>query len=146
MFHTYFFILVHLQASHFPQFSVRRHPVHSPQRLEDFFSILGSQGASYSYRCPPSFSLYFLCFLSSWSVLRGLYRVIKVESSSLQRCVKIIILIFYLYYFDQNFDKNVKKIAYNTEKLFNMFCIFFSYVYAITMVPFLACVTSSETI
>ncbi|KAL0119838.1 hypothetical protein PUN28_007932 [Cardiocondyla obscurior] len=52
-------------ASHLPQFSVRKHPVHSPQRLDDFFSTLGSHGASYSYRCPLSFSLYFLCFLSS---------------------------------------------------------------------------------
>lgn len=139
-------MLVHLQASHFPQFSERRHPVHSPQRLEDFFSTLGcSQGASYSYRCPPSFSLYFLCFLSSWSVLRGLYRVIKVESSSLQRYIKKMIINYiyslFLYYFDEKCQK-----TYNTEKLLNMFCIFFSYIYAITMVPLLACVASSEII
>lgn len=39
-----------------------------------------------------------------------------------------------------------KKLAYNTEKLFYMLCVLLSYVYAITMVPFLARVTTSEII
>jgi len=39
-----------------------------------------------------------------------------------------------------------EKLAYDTEKLFYMLCILFRYVYAITMVPLLAGIATSEII